>query len=141
MTARGGWLVVLGFVVATVVGTAAVATGGPPISDVQTIALDPIHHGTIYAGVYSGSTTGGVYKSTDSGTSWTLLNADTNVITDVRAVVVDPVTPATVYAGTTYAGVLKTTDAGATWKPMNTGLGALPSVESLAIDQIGRAHV
>jgi uncharacterized protein (TIGR03437 family) len=136
MTARGGWLVVLGFVVATGVGTAAVATGGPPISDVQAIALDPIHHGTIYAGVYSGSTTGGVYQSTDSGTSWTLLNADTNVITDVRAVVVDPVTPATVYAGTTYAGVLKSTDGGATWNPMNTGLGSLPSVESMAIDPI-----
>ena len=136
MTSRGGLLVVLGFVAATAAGTAAVATGGPPISDVQAIALDPIHHGTIYAGVYSGSTTGGVYKSTDSGTSWTLLNADTNVITDVRAVVVDPVTPATVYAGTTYAGVLKSTDGGATWNPMNTGLGSLPSVESMAIDPV-----
>ena len=92
MTSRGGLLVVLGFVAATAAGNAAAATGGPPISDVQTIALDPIHHGTIYAGVYSGSTTGGVYKSTDGGTSWTLLNADTNVTTDVRAVVVDPVT-------------------------------------------------
>ena len=136
MTSRGRFLAVLGLAAATVVGTAAAATGGPPISDVQTIALDPIHHGTIYAGVYSGSTAGGVYKSTDGGTSWTLLNADTNVITDVRAVVVDPSTPATVYAGSTYAGVLKSTDGGATWNPMNTGLGALPSVESLAIDPI-----
>src|ERR1022692_3765285 len=91
MTARGGWLVVLGFVVATGVGTAAVATGGPPISDVQTIALDPIHHGTIYAGVYSGSTAGGLCKSTDSGTSWTLLDADADIITDVRAVLVDKI--------------------------------------------------
>jgi uncharacterized protein (TIGR03437 family) len=136
MTSRGGFLAVLGFVAATAAGTAGAATGGPPISDVQSIALDPINHGTIYAGVYSGSTTGGVYKSTDSGTSWTLLNADTNVTTDVRVVVVDPVTPTTVYAGTTYAGVLKSTDGGATWNPMNTGLGALPSVESLAIDPI-----
>jgi uncharacterized protein (TIGR03437 family) len=135
MTSRGGFLAVSAFVAATAAGIAA-ATGGPPISDVQAIALDPIHHGTIYAGVYSGSTVGGVYKSTDSGASWTLLNADTNIITDVRAVVVDPVTPATVYAGTTYAGVLKSTDGGATWNPMNTGLGALPSVESLAIDPI-----
>jgi photosystem II stability/assembly factor-like uncharacterized protein len=135
MTSRGGFLAVLGFVAATAAGTAAVAMGGPPISRVQTIALDPIHHGTIYAGVNSGSTTGGVYKSTDGGTSWTLLNADTNFTTDVRAVVVDPVTPTTVYAGTTY-GVLKSTDGGATWNPMNAGLGDSPSVESLAIDPI-----
>jgi uncharacterized protein (TIGR03437 family) len=119
-----------------VAGTAAAATGGPPISDVQAIALDPVHHGTIYAGVYSGSTPGGVFKSTDGGTSWTLLNADTSVIADVRAVVVDPSTPTTVYAGTTYGGVLKSTDGGATWNPMNSGLGALPSVEFLAIDPV-----
>ena len=136
MTSRWGFLAVLGLAAATVAGAAAAATGGPPISDVQAIALDPVHHGTIYAGVYSGSTPGGVYKSTDGGASWTLLNADTNVVTDVRALVVDPLTPTTVYAGTTYAGVLKSTDGGATWNPMNTGLGALPSVESLAIDPV-----
>jgi uncharacterized protein (TIGR03437 family) len=136
MISKGRFLATFGFVVATAAGTTATATGGPPVSDVQTIALDPIHLGTIYAGVYSGSTAGGVYKSTDSGASWTLLNADTNVTTDVRVVVVDPVTPMTVYAGTTYAGVLKSTDGGATWNPMNAGLGALPSVECLAIDPI-----
>ena len=136
MTAREGFPAVLGLVAAAAVGTAAAAIGGPPISDVQTIALDPIHHGTIYAGVYSGSTPGGVYKTTDGGTSWSLLNADTNVITDVRVVVVDPVTPATVYAGTTYAGILKSTDGGVTWNPMNTGLRMQPSADSLAIDPI-----
>ena len=120
----------------TVFGFVAAAAAGPPISGVQAVALDPVHSGTIYAGVYSGQTTGGVYKSADGGTSWTLLPADTNVITDVRAVVVDPVTPATVYAGTTYAGVLKSTDGGATWNPMNAGLGGLPSVESLAINPV-----
>ncbi len=64
------------------------------------------------------------------------MNADTNATTDVRVVIVDPVTPATVYAGTTYAGILKSTDAGATWNAMNTGLGALPSVQALAIDSV-----
>ena len=90
MLSNGRLLAVFGFLAATAAGTAAAATGGPPVSDVQTIALDPVHEGTIYAGVYSGSTAGGVYKSTNSGASWTLLNADTNVITDVRAIVVDP---------------------------------------------------
>lgn len=135
MTSPGGFLAILGFVAATA-AAAAPATGGPPISDVQTIALDPIHLGTIYAGVYSGMTNGGVYKSTDSGASWTLLNADTNVTTDVRVVAVDPVTPAIVYAGTTYAGLLKSTDGGVSWNPVNSGLGTLPSVESLAVDPI-----
>jgi uncharacterized protein (TIGR03437 family) len=136
MTSYGPLLAVFGFVAATVAGTAAAAAGGPPISDVSAIALDPVHQGTIYAGVYSGPTPGGVYKSTDGGNTWTLLNADTNVVTDVRAVVVDPLTPATVYAGATYAGILKSTDGGATWNSMNRGLGSLPSVECLAIDPI-----
>jgi len=136
MTSRGrGFFAVLGFAAATVVGPAAAATGGPPSPTSKTIALDPIHHGTIYAGVYSGSTAGGVYK-TRMAHELDAAQCGHEFITDVRAVVVDPSTPATVYAGSTYAGVLKSTDGGATWSPMNAGLGALPSVESLAIDPI-----
>src|SRR5580704_8954902 len=57
MTSPGGFLAVL--LAATAAGTAMAEMGGPPISVVQSIALDPIHHGTIYAGVYSGMTNGG----------------------------------------------------------------------------------
>lgn len=136
MTSRAGFLAVWGLGAAISGGTAAAATGGPPIADVQAIALDPAHPGTVYAALYGGSATGGIYKSQDSGVSWTLLNASTTFTVDVGALVVDPLTPTTIYAGTTTLGLVKSIDGGATWNPMNNGLGATPSVQSLAIDPI-----
>ncbi len=131
-----GWsMALLAHLAAAIAGHAASSDlGGLPIATVQTIALDPVNHGAIDAGVYSGPVGGGVFKSTDSGASWTLLNADSNFSTGVSAVVVDPMTPSTIYAGADYVGILKSTDGGATWNPASTGLGSLPSVESLAID-------
>ena len=35
----------------------------------------------------------------------------------IRAVLVDPITPATIYVGTVGSGVFKSTDSGATWAP------------------------
>src|SRR5262249_8473139 len=58
--------------------------------------------------------------------------------TNIRTLVVDPVTPATVYVATYGSGVQKSTDGGATWTSVNNG--ALPPgtayVNGLAIDPI-----
>ena len=63
---------------------------------------------------------------------WTPIGPDgTNVV----ALVIDPVAPATAFAGTTGSGVLKTTDAGATWASANTGL-LTSNVLALAIDPV-----
>lgn len=71
--------------------------------------------------MYAGAVTGGVWKSTDSGTTW-------NPITDltpsiyIGSMIMDPADPNTIYAGTGESyqgargyGILKTTDGGATW--------------------------
>ncbi len=45
------------------------------------------------------------------------------VLTDVRALAVDPTTPGTVYAGTYGSGVYKSTDKGSSWMQRSRGLG------------------
>ncbi|MBL7942330.1 MAG: hypothetical protein JNM00_06175, partial [Flavobacteriales bacterium] len=71
---------------------------------------------------------GGVWKTTNTGTSWTMLNTDQLASIGVSDIAIDPSNTNIMYiatsdgdAGDTYSiGVLKSTDAGATWNP--TGL-------------------
>src|SRR3989442_1489791 len=70
--------------------------------------------------------------------SWTSTNGPNGG--SIRALAVDPVTPATLYAGTGGGGVFKSTDGGGGWTAANTGLcncGPDPDysyVPALAID-------
>src|SRR5262249_26303281 len=92
---------------------------------INSIAIDPTNTNIIYIG----AATGGVWKTTDGGTTWTPLT-DKQCSLAMGSVVLDPSNPNVVYAGTgednfsldSYygCGVLKSTDGGATW----TQLGA-----------------
>ena len=64
---------------------------------------------------------GGVFKSTDSGGTWTAANTGLTS-RSVYALAIDPTSPATLYAGTHGGGVFKSTDSGGTWAAANTGL-------------------
>ena len=79
------------------------------------LALSPSSSSTVFAG-----TDAGLYKSIDSGMSWTPV---TNGLTAsiFYALYFDPASPSTLYAGTD-RGVLKSADGGTSWTPMNTGL-------------------
>jgi len=86
----------------------------------RTIAVDPISPSILYAG----SVSGGVWKSTNSGTSWFATGdfADNLAITSI---VIDPTNTSVIYAATGEgffnidairgAGVLKSTNAGTSW--------------------------
>ncbi len=88
---------------------------------VGAIAIDPRDPNVVYAG----TSTGGVWKTTNGGTSWTALG-DGQVTLSIGSLLLDPRNPNTVYAGTGEkangagrydgAGILKTTDGGATWR-------------------------
>src|SRR5579871_4355954 len=56
---------------------------------------------------YALTSSGTIFKSTDSGSSWTALGS----IAGVNVVALNPAASSTVYAGTAH-GVLKTTDGG-----------------------------
>jgi len=86
---------------------------------VQALATEPGDPAVVYAGVIG--KTRGLYKSSDSGSSWQRLDA---LNADVTAVVVDPQDPSTVYVATNggEGSVFKTTDRGTTWQKENAGL-------------------
>ncbi len=74
--------------------------------------------------MYIGAATGGIFKTTDSGTSWDQIFADAPVIS-IGDLEIDPNNPDVVYAGTGEAnsssysflgnGMYKSTNAGSTW--------------------------
>jgi len=117
------------FASVSLAGPGVWTTGGPYSGGaVNALAIDPSTPATVYAGTAAG----GVFKSVDSGGSWTAVNTGlTNLA--VLSLAIDPSTPATLYAGTNGAGVFKSVDSGGNWTPVHTGLTNL-AVTELAID-------
>ena len=111
---------------------AAWQSGGPYGANIRALAIDPTTPTTLYA-----ATSAGVFKSTNSGGTWSAVNAGlTNLA--VIALAIDPTNPATIYAGTSGAGAFKSTDSGVTWAAVNAGLTNL-NVNHLALDPIAPA--
>src|ERR1035438_298094 len=88
------------------------------------IAIDPANKNNVYIG----GAGGGVWKSTNGGTTWTSLT-DSMPWLSIGAVVIDPSNSNTVYAGTGWPfglygdGILKRSDAGATRTEEGGGVG------------------
>jgi uncharacterized protein (TIGR03437 family) len=102
---------------------------------VTAIAVDPRSNDTIYIG----GADGGIWKTTDGGTTWTPLT-DQQPSLSTGSIAIDPANPDTVYVGTgeqnnngdayTGVGILKSIDGGKTWANLpgpfvNTHVGAL----------------
>jgi photosystem II stability/assembly factor-like uncharacterized protein len=104
----------------TSIGPAAIATTPVNAGRISAVAMGPAGSNTIYIGAAQG----GVWKSTNGGTSWTPLS-DNQCSLAIGAITVDPVDPSIVYVGTGEAnfsgdsyygcGILRSTDGGATW--------------------------
>jgi photosystem II stability/assembly factor-like uncharacterized protein len=87
---------------------------------VTALAIDPGNVNTVYLG----GAQGGVWKTTNGGTTWTPLS-DTQASTAIGSIALDPSNASTIYVGTgeenfsgdSYygAGILKSTDGGTTW--------------------------
>ena len=110
-------------------GVGVWTTHGPDGASVRAVAVDPANPATVYAGTASG----GVFKSTNGGASWSAANSGL-ASTGVAALAIDPSSTATLYAaGGDEGGVFKSTDGGARWAAINSGLSAT-STRALAID-------
>ena len=107
------------------------STAGPP-GLIYAIALDPQSPGVLYAG----TSTVGVFKSADSGQSWTPMNHGLGSGT-VLSLALDPSTPGTLYAGTN-RGVYRSTDGALSWTEASNGISRDPFgfsyIYALAVD-------
>src|SRR5262249_6220894 len=99
--------------------------GDPPPSD---LVLDPLTPTTLYVGIFGG----GVFKSTDGGSSWTAVNTG---LIDLRvlSLALDPRTPTTLYAGLDFPRVFKCTDGASSWTAAHTGLPPNTSILAFAV--------
>lgn len=92
---------------------------GPSGGYVTSLVVAPGASGGLYAGTFGG----GVFESTDGGTTWTAKNtglADLYVL----ALACDPKHPTTLYCGTYSQCAFKSVDGGTTWMNVRQGLGA-----------------
>jgi len=106
------------------------------IPSVSALAINPSNSNVLYAGTYNPDDRHGigVFKSTDGGESWTLVNPERLFRKGVVSLAIDPLRPNTVYSGNIYGEVFKTTDGGEHWKLMDKGLDDIWYIASLAID-------
>ena len=86
------------------------------------------------------ATSGGVFKSTTGGTSWSAMNNGLGLTQrSVRTVAIDPQTTASLYAGTTQ-GVFQSPDGGASWAPTGAGISET-SIRVVVVDRQSPATV
>ena len=95
---------------------------------VNDIAVHPKNHNIVYAA----TAMDGIYKTTDSGKSWTkLINLR---FKDIRCVALDPHSPNTVYVGIERGVVFVSHNGGTNWNPMPNGMEPMASIWSIVID-------
>ncbi len=101
-------------------GTNIWTTTTTAVGPVFAIVIDPSNPNVMY----TGSSTLGVYKTTDGGVTWTAVNTGLSNIA-VISMAISTSNPQVVYAGTnpgTNDGVYKTTDGGGNWTRLVTGI-------------------
>lgn len=105
------------------------ASSGISSQLIQALAINPQNPSILYAGTvyYSyGMSSGGVYKSTDSGASWRSVSTGISK-PFITALAIDPITPTTLYAGTDQGMLFKSSDGGIGWS--DAGQGSLVAID------------
>jgi photosystem II stability/assembly factor-like uncharacterized protein len=108
---------------ATYAGTDVWTPVGPYGGYVSALVADPSNPGTLYAGTGGvAGAPGGLYKTTDGGTNWTLLNP----LLGAASIAIDPQNTNTIYVGlrgssNSGAWVFKSTDGGASFNLFELG--------------------
>ncbi|MFN7929709.1 MAG: hypothetical protein U0Y68_17555 [Blastocatellia bacterium] len=146
-----------------------------PTQAIGSIAIDPTDANTIYIGTGEGNSAiscyygAGILKSTNGGTSWSVISGPNSTLAPLKPVfvnaaipklVVDPVTPNVIFAATTGAstaaasggvegvergkqrGLWKSSDGGATWKNADPdGTGGQLSAHDIVLDPLNHNTV
>lgn len=129
----------------TAIGPRSITSGWPFIwgnvsGRIRGLAVHPIDPNIVYIGAAGG----GIWKTTNGGTTWQDLSSQFELLT-FGSIAIDPQNPETVYAGTgellagwdmnTYSGdgIYKTTNGGSTWTKLNQGIGNSTHVAAIAV--------
>ena len=103
------------------------------VGPVYAMVIDPSNSDIIY----TGSSTLGVYKTTDAGITWNSVNTGLLNLA-VISLAISASNPQVLYAGTNYGtndGVYKTTDGGGNWTRLITGIQeANRGIQAVAVD-------
>ena len=120
-------------------GPASVPDNGGGAGRINCVRFDPGNSNIIYAG----SASGGLWKTTNGGSSWTT-NTDSLPVMGVTDIAIDPANTNILYlatgdgdAGDTYSiGVLKSVDGGTTWNTsgLNWNVSQTNRISKLLID-------
>lgn len=92
---------------------------------VLSIAIDPKHPSTLYAGG------NGIFKTTDGGSNWTQVSPGFQPGDLIHLLALDPQNPAIIYAAG-FSRLFRSSDTGASWTPADAGLE--PHIEAVAVD-------
>jgi photosystem II stability/assembly factor-like uncharacterized protein len=107
-------------------------SGGLGTANPLSLAIDPAHPDTLYAGTWAQ----GVYKSTDGGASWRRSSSGMDPNEPIFTLMADPAHEEVVYAGSLRSGVYRSEDGGRRWIRLIDGL-RMRSVHDLAISSDG----
>jgi hypothetical protein len=118
-------------------GTTVIVPDNPVVGAVQSLLV------TANNTMYAGAVNGGIWKSTDSGSTWTPLT-DTQTSLSMGGMAVDPGNPSRILAGFgnffnfgndgPRAGVIFSSDAGNTWKSVGGAVTANTDVSSVLVN-------
>jgi len=113
---------------------------GPAVMSGRISAVDAVHEGDRLT-IYVGAASGGVWKSSNGGTTFKPV-FDKQPVQSIGAVTVDPTDPKTIWAGSGESwtrnsvslgdGIYKSTDAGETWT--NMGLRGSERIVKIIVD-------
>lgn len=98
------------------------AANGLPRYDISSLAIAPSSPSTMYVGLMLDTGAPNIYKSTDSGTTWSPVGAGPTRGLIAGAIAVDPESPTTVYAAFGFGVVYRSSDGGVTWANVSAGL-------------------
>ena len=96
---------------------------------ISTVKVDPTNYQIAYLACDSG-----IYKTTDTGTTWTQYGTANLIYRDVA---IDPAYPQRLFAASN-AGVFASTDGGMTWGPISEGIPTGVVVTSLSYNAASR---
>ncbi len=96
---------------------------GPEGGYFKEFTIHPVDPNTVYAGSDDG---GGIWKTIDNGSTWSMMTSDFPNMTGWK-IVIDENVPDVLYSCDLYGryGVLKSIDGGTTWSLINSGLSTI----------------